>query len=205
MDLNIEQKRKYLKSVYQLRGKRIILASGSPRRIEILRSIGLQFESYPAEVEESFSNNDDVLVSVRQIAHSKAAWVWKRTKADLVVAADTVVIQGKQIFLKPKDENDAYQILKSLSGKSHQVLTGFCMMTQQHKIEEFESTTVHFYSLSDDEINAYIQSGEPLDKAGAYGIQGLAALFVKRIEGCYFNVTGFPLGKFFECLNRIIY
>jgi septum formation protein len=205
LDLTIQQKREYLNPVYQFKGKKIILASGSPRRIDILRSIGLQFESYPAEIEESFTNNDDVLESVQKIAQSKAEWVWERTKADLVIAADTVVRQGKRIFLKPKDGNEAYQILKSLSGKSHQVLTGFCIITPQHKIRDFESTTVHFHSLSDDEINSYIQSGEPLDKAGAYGIQGLAALFVKKIEGCYLNVMGFPLGKFFQCLKSIRY
>ena len=198
-----KMKKQFLTDLSQLHGKRIILASQSPRRTELLRSVGLNFDIVPSYLDEEISDKVDSLHFVRDISFKKAQSVWEKTETDLVIAADTIVTMDNQIFGKPRNADDAGKMLQKLSGRIHHVITGFCLLLKDRKIIDHEITKVTFYRLTDQEIDAYLSSKEYSDKAGAYGIQGLASLFVKKVEGCYFNVVGFPLGKFYQHLKNI--
>ncbi len=192
---------KFISLLCQLEDKKIVLASQSPRRIELLRSVGLDFEIYPPRVEEKLRKGTSPVDYARSNACEKAHWVARHVGYDLIIAADTVVTRDDRIFEKPDDPAHAKTMLKELSNGTHQVITGFCLLGNKREIIDHEITRVTFYPLSESEIDMYLQSDEPFDKAGAYGIQGFASLFIKRIEGCYFNVVGFPLGKFYQHLK----
>ena len=194
-------KEQFISQLCGLEDKKVVLASQSPRRIELLRHNGLMFDIYPVDGEETVQSYTDAIDYARQLARWKAEWVWQRVTADLVIAADTIVVKDNEIFGKPGNENEAREILRTLSNATHEVITALCLISAQQEIVDHEVTEVTFYPLSDVEIESYLASGEPFDKAGAYGIQGLAGLFVKRIEGCYFNVMGFPLGRFYQRLK----
>lgn len=196
-------KRQFLSDFCDLHEKKIVLASQSPRRIGLLRSVGLKFDIMPPKLKEEINEEVDSLQFVRDISFKKAQSAWKKSKADMVIAADTIVTMDNQIFGKPKDAENAAMMLRKLAGRIHHVISGFCLLTKDQQIIDHEITKVTFYKLSVEEIKAYIDSGEYADKAGAYAIQGLASLFIKKIEGCYFNVVGFPLGKFYQCLKEI--
>ncbi|KNY27091.1 Maf family protein [Pseudobacteroides cellulosolvens] len=177
--------------------KDIILASASPRRSELLKRIGLKFEVVPADIDEANIRELGPESYTVDIAHKKALDIVNRNyKNSLVIAADTVVVKGG-IMGKPTDENEAFEMLKALQGQWHEVITGVAIIDSDSKAEilDYEKTLVKMTSLSDMEIRAYIMSGEPMDKAGSYGIQGVGAMIVERIEGCYFNVVGLPLNK----------
>ena len=122
---------------------------------------------------------------------------------DLIIAADTIVTLDGHIFEKPSGHIQAEQMLRQLSNRTHEVISGFCLLTHDDKILDHQTSRVTFYKLSDPEIEMYLSSDEPFDKAGAYGIQGFASLFIKKLEGCYFNVVGFPLGKFYQHLKEL--
>lgn len=154
-------------------------------------------------MKEEIPEKVDSLRFVRDLALKKARLAKRKMTADLVIAADTIVTMDNEIFGKPKDADDATVMLNKLSGRIHHVITGVCILAGARQILDHEITKVTFYRLTEDEISAYISSGEFADKAGAYGIQGLASLFVKKIEGCYFNVVGFPLGRFYQHLKEI--
>lgn len=194
---------KFMTRVCALEDKKIILASQSPRRIEMLRAAGLQFEVCPAEVDESPIHYSDEIDYVRHNALEKATYVWAKHSADLVIAADTIVVKDGRIFEKPLNADDARSTLRILGGAVHEVVTGFCLKTVQQEILDEESTRVTFYPLSEEEIEAYLATGEAYDKAGGYGMQGLAGLFIRKIEGCYYNVVGFPLAKFYQHLKDL--
>ncbi len=194
---------KFTTLLCNLEEKKIVLASQSPRRIDLLRSVGLEFEIYPPQFDEKPMPGFSPVDYVRHNASEKAHWVAKHVEHDLVIAADTVVTLNDHIFEKPAGHSDAQSMLKQLSGRSHEVITGFCLLTPDEKIIDHELTRVTFYELSVAEIEMYLNSDEPFDKAGAYGIQGFAALFIKQLEGCYFNVMGFPLGKFYQQLKKL--
>lgn len=196
-------KKHFLTEVSRLSGKKIVLASQSPRRIALLRSAGLTFEIVPSNTDEQIGEKVDSIQFVRDMSLKKAQLVWEKVDADLVIGADTIVTMDNEIFGKPKDAAEAAAMLHKLSGRIHHVISGFCLLSRDDKIVDHEITKVTFYRLSNDEINAYLATKEYSDKAGAYGIQGFASLFVKKIEGCYFNVVGFPLGKFYQCLKEI--
>lgn len=196
-------KKQFLTDLLQLHGKKIVLASQSPRRIELLHSVGINFHAIPSNVQEEISEKVDSLQFVRDISLRKAKSVWEETDVDLVIAADTIVTMDNQIFGKPKDAGDAATMLRKLSGRIHHVISGLCLLLKDQQIIDHEITKVTFYKLSDKEIYNYLATQEHADKAGAYGIQGMASLFVKKIEGCYFNVVGFPLGKFYQHLKEI--
>lgn len=192
---------KFISLLCQLEDKKVILASQSPRRIELLRTVGLEFEIYPAQIEEKYRPDMSPVEYVRHNASEKTHWVAEHTDADLIIAADTVVVLGNEIFEKPRHHQQAEKMLRRLSGNTHQVITGFCLKSANQLVIDHESTNVTFYPLSQAEIEMYLRSDEPFDKAGAYGIQGLASLFIREIHGCYFNVVGFPLGKFYQRLK----
>lgn len=173
---------------------RIILASGSPRRRELLERFNIQgLEVIPALGEEKPHPELDPSGLVSALSAAKAREIFGKNPDALVIGADTVVACSGEVLGKPKDVHDARRMLKMLSGRAHEVLTGITVISPRGEVRRVEKTLVHFRELSARETDAYIASGEPMDKAGAYGIQGLASLFVERIEGDYFNVVGLPL------------
>src|SRR5690554_5852914 len=177
---------------------RLILASASPRRRELLRMLGLDFEILVSNAEESKGElPDSPGEQVIELAARKAGEIAGLHPDALVIAADTIVVAEKQILDKPGDEEDARRMLSFLSGRWHEVYTGVALVkaAEKKRLVDYERTRVKFRPLSREEIDRYIRSGEPMDKAGAYGIQGLGAVLVERIEGCFFNVVGLPLAK----------
>ena len=188
---------------------KLILASSSPRRAQILRDAGFDFSIQPANVDESLAPGEAVEAYVARIAQAKAHAVAGRALADgtpaIVIAADTVVLAGKQILPKPKDADDARRMLRLLNATTHEVLTGLFVIRAYDGISfaHLERTRVEFTRISDFDIDAYIQTKEPFDKAGAYGIQGIGGRFVRKVDGCYFNVMGLPLSRLWEILRQM--
>ena len=175
---------------------KIILASKSPRRKEILETMGVEFEIDVADVDESVDESLSPLEAVCEISKRKAKAVSQRhTGEKIIISADTVVVIDGRIIGKPKDKEDAFNILKGLSGKTHEVYTGFTIFGNGKSKTDYEVTKVHFKELCDEDIKRYIETGEPMDKAGAYGIQQKGNLFVEYIHGDYYNVVGFPISK----------
>ena len=175
---------------------KIILASKSPRRKEILETMGVQFEIDVADVDESVDACLSPVEAVCEISKRKAQKIAERHGDDeIVISADTIVVIDGKIIGKPKDKEDAFCILKNLSGRTHEVYTGFTVSGNGKTKTDFEVTKVHFKELCDDDIRRYIATGEPMDKAGAYGIQQKGNLFVDYIHGDYYNVVGFPISK----------
>lgn len=186
-----------------------ILASASPRRKELMEIITKDFEVIVSDTDESVIDKETTPpgIYVQELALLKAAASAKavlRKKNALIIGADTIVVSEGRILGKPKDEAEAFDILKKLSGKTHEVYTGFCIMRikDAYTICDCVKTEVTFRSLSDERINAYIQTGEPLDKAGAYGIQGKGSMLIKNISGDYFNVVGFPVSEIAAALEK---
>jgi len=175
--------------------RRLILASASPRRRELLAQAGFTFEVRPAHVNEDPRAGEDPLSYVVRLARDKAQAVFieLNNSEAMVLGADTTVTLDSHILAKPEDAADAARMLRMLSGRTHRVITGIAVATAKGTEVAAEVTGVQFITLSDEEIAAYIATGEPMDKAGAYGIQGLAAKWIPRVEGCYFNVVGLPL------------
>ncbi|HZA50651.1 MAG TPA: Maf family protein [Myxococcaceae bacterium] len=178
----------------------LVLASGSPRRRELLERLGFQLEIVPPEVDESPREGEDPRDYVLRLAREKAERVSTRREAWLVLAADTSVVLGAEILGKPRDGAEAAAMLARLSGRDHRVLTGVATAVAGSAEAVAVETRVHFRSLTEEEIRWYVESGEPLDKAGAYAIQGLGATFVRAIEGSVSNVVGLPLVETLELL-----
>ena len=189
-----------------MEGKKIkwILASASPRRKELLTQIGLSFEVMVSEADEKMEEGLAPGELVKRLSLLKAEAVKKQVGFENygIIGADTVVYHKGEILGKPKDTEDAFRMLRSLSGDTHSVFTGVSILLPGEKHVFFSETKVTFDSLSDGEIRAYIAGGEPMDKAGAYGIQGLGGSFVTGIEGEYANVVGFPIGAFCHFLRE---
>lgn len=181
----------------------MILASASPRRKEILENFGFSFETIVKNIDET-SDKAKAEEKILEIAEKKARAAAIDFPDENVAGADTVVVVDGKILGKPKNEEEAFSMLKSLSGRSHEVITAFSFININKNISysDYEITKVYFKNLTDDEINWYINTKEPMDKAGAYGIQGKGAFFVEKIEGDFFSVMGFPLGKFVRFLNK---
>jgi septum formation protein len=173
----------------------LVLASSSPRRAEILRAVGWPFEAVAANVDETARDGEEVVEYVERLACEKAEAVAEGRASGLVVGADTVVAVGGQVLGKPSDDEDARRMLRLLSGRWHDVLTGVALVRTEtgEVLVSHELTRVRFAPMSDEEIDGYIASGEPADKAGAYGVQGRASLFIEEIEGDYWNVVGLPV------------
>ena len=170
----------------------LILASQSPRRRELLGLTGLDFTVRVADIDETMDPAAAPFDEVARVSREKALAV-AREPEDVVIAADTIVVCGGKVLGKPRDEEDAFRILSLLSGRSHEVMTGMTVLRGEEIITHTEVTKIHFRELLPTEIRAYIASGEPMDKAGAYGIQGGAALFADQMEGDYYNVMGLPV------------
>jgi septum formation protein len=180
----------------------IILASQSPRRKQLLTTLGLEFKVIPSKFDESIIKyNNSPSKYCETLALKKAEYIANIHHEKLVIGADTIVVCDNEIFPKPKNKFMASYYLSKLSGKSHQVFTGISLILNQKKHTFHESTTVTFKNLSKIEIEYYINNFNPMDKAGAYGIQDWSSIFVKNINGCYFNVVGFPISRVYTELK----
>lgn len=193
-------------SFLNLDGKKLILASASPRRENLLKMIGFDFEVVDSQVDEQSEVYTIPEVHVLELAQKKALKVAEKIKSGLIIGADTIVVLNNQILGKPKDAKQAKEILRQLSDRTHTVYTGFAIVEKPsgEMVSEFEKTLVSFRKLADEEIVRYIQSGSPLDKAGGYGIQDQGALFVEKIDGCFYNVMGLPVTKLYQALGKFI-
>jgi len=180
----------------------LVLASNSPRRRQILTDAGIPFIVRAPDILEERSQDETAIQYVRRLAQQKA-WAIDANPAEVVLAADTVVVVDAQVLEKPRDASDAARMLRMLSGRVHEVLTGVCLRTSSQMIVDTAVTEVHFSNLSEEEISDYVRSGEPMDKAGAYAIQGLASKFIDRIDGCYFNVVGLPVALVYQHLKAL--
>ena len=180
----------------------LILASQSPRRRELLGLAGLDFLVRVADIDETMDPGKAPFDEVARVSRMKAMAV-SRDQGDVVIAADTIVVCEGQVLGKPRDEEDAFRILSLLSGRSHEVMTGMTVLKDDEIITHTEVTKIHFRDLLPGEIRAYIASGEPMDKAGAYGIQGGAALFADQMEGDYYNVMGLPVCRLAMILRSL--
>ena len=179
----------------------IILASKSPRRRELLELAGVPFSVETEDVEETFDPGLLPAEIVRHLSRIKAEAVFKKHPAKTVLGADTIVVLDGGILGKPKDEEEAVRMLQALSGKTHEVFTGVTILSGKTEYSFAERTAVTFYELSEEEIRTYVSTGEPLDKAGAYGIQGRGVTLVRSIEGDYPNVVGLPVAKVVRALR----
>ncbi|BBR57175.1 Maf family protein [Klebsiella sp. WP4-W18-ESBL-05] len=181
----------------------LYLASGSPRRQELLTQLGISFEKVVPGIEEVRRPHEEAQHYVARLAREKAqAGVALVCKDRPVLGADTIVILNGEVLEKPRDEAHAAAMLRMLSGNTHQVMTAVALADRQHTLDCLVVTEVTFRTLSDDDIAAYVASGEPLDKAGAYGIQGLGGCFVRKINGSYHAVVGLPLVETYELLSN---
>ena len=180
----------------------LILASQSPRRRELLGLTGLDFTVRVADIDETMDTGKVPFDEVARVSRLKALAV-QREPEDVVIAADTIVVCGGEVLGKPRDEEDAFRILSLLSGRSHEVMTGMTVLRGDEIVTHTEVTKIHFRRLHPDEIRAYIATGEPMDKAGAYGIQGGAALFADQMEGDYYNVMGLPVCRLAMILRSL--
>ena len=181
---------------------RLILASQSPRRRELLGLFRRPFTIQVADIDETMDADRPPYDEVARVSRAKAEAI-AREKDDIVVAADTIVVCNGQILGKPWDEADAFRMLRLLSGRDHQVMTGMTVLRGDRAVTCTEVTDIHFRELSDKEIESYIATGEPMDKAGSYGIQGGAALFAERMVGDYYNVMGLPVCRLYQILAEI--
>lgn len=180
----------------------LILASQSPRRKELMGFFHIPFTVRVADIDETMDSNQPADREVARVSRSKALAV-PRGKDDVVIAADTIVVCNGVVLGKPKDETDAYRMLRLLSGRDHQVMTGLCVLRGEEILSCTEVTDIHFRELSDKEILSYIATKEPMDKAGSYGIQGGAALFAEKLCGDYYNVMGLPVCRLGQLLKQI--
>ncbi|MCF7825511.1 MAG: Maf family protein [Candidatus Marinimicrobia bacterium] len=184
----------------------LILASASPRRKLLLEQIGLSFKVVPSQMHEPPCEDQNPVEYASTLAILKAREISDQYPASLVIGADTIVVIGNTVLGKPEDAESARQMLALLSGRNHQVVTAYSFLLKEAQIEEVNHvlTQVHFKKLSQVEIEHYIASGAPLDKAGGYGIQDYSSIFVDRIEGCFYNVVGLPISDFNENLNKLL-
>nr|PZN11528.1 MAG: septum formation inhibitor Maf [Caldicoprobacter oshimai] len=184
---------------------RIILASSSPRRSDLLAQMGLKFEVIPSGQEEKIVENLPPHQLAVELALKKAESVAKRVQGcALIIGADTIVVKGDKVLGKPKDEDEAFQMLMELQGQVHEVITGLAVMEMPTRrcVTAYEKTLVEMAPLTRQDVEGYIRTGEPMDKAGAYGIQGLGGMLIKRIEGCYYNVVGLPIHRLWVILKE---
>jgi septum formation protein len=191
----------------QVREPRIILASASPRRAELLRQIGVEFELAPTETGERPHPDEAPADYITRIARAKVIAAARKHEAGLVIGADTIVVLDGRLMGKPEDEQAAERMLTQLSGRWHAVMTGVALYDIETKgeVADYEKTLVKFARLTEREIEWYVATGEPMDKAGAYGIQGLGGLFVEEIAGNYYNVVGLPIPLVYRLARRLGY
>ena len=187
--------------------QKIYLASKSPRRRKLLKQLGIKFKSFAVDLDEEIIDGEHPAAAVKRLALHKSNAASKKVQNGILITADTIVVLNKKIIGKPVNEKDAFKILSTLSGKTHLVYTGFAVknLDKNKQIVGYEKTEVKFRKLRSNEIWDYIKSGSPMDKAGAYGIQDdFGAVFVEKINGCYYNVVGLPLFKIYKTLLEVL-
>lgn len=182
----------------------VVLASASPRRSQLLKLMGVPFRVEPTDADERLPQGAPSHEAAMALARRKAAKGMLNFPDALVIAADTIVVAGGRILGKPADRGEAVRMLKALRGRSHEVVTGLCVGYRGGLTGAFERTKVLFDHMSDADIDAYVRTGEPFDKAGAYGIQGRAGVFITGIRGCYYNVMGLPLATLRKLLMQVL-
>lgn len=185
---------------------KLVLASASPRRCEILKNAGYEFEICPAQIDETVDEKLSPSELVCTLSQNKAKAVFEslENKKDVaVLGSDTIVVLDGKVLGKPKDEEEAICMLSGLSGKKHKVYTGVCIVTESQTNSFFDCTTVEFFELTPERIKAYVKTREPMDKAGAYGIQGKGCVLVKSINGDFFSVMGLPIAKTSKALKKV--
>lgn len=182
---------------------RIVLASASPRRLDVLRQLGVEPEVIPADVDESYLEGESPAEHVERLARKKAEAVAARDGQTLVIGGDTVVLDGEVVLGKPASEEAAVSMLLSLSGGTHDVLSGLALCRDGHVASGVSRTAVRMRPFDEAVARAYVATKEPMDKAGGYGIQGLGAALVAEIRGDYYSVVGFPVGLFVELVERV--
>ncbi|VVB79472.1 Septum formation protein Maf [uncultured archaeon] len=185
--------------------QKIILASTSPRRKELAQQMGLDFEIVPSSYEEDMTLDLSPKELAKTLAYGKAKDVAGKFDEGIVIGIDTfVVFNGKKLG-KPKSKQQAIDMLKSFSGKSQEVYSGIALIDCKTKkeIKDFEVTTLKFRKMNDEEIKKYVETGEPMDKAGAYAVQGLSSIFIEKVNGCYQNIVGFPIHKIYQSLTKL--
>jgi len=183
---------------------KIILASQSPRRKELLSLLGLNYEAIPADIDEQIDLNNDLIKEIEKLSYQKANHVFKNHSDALIIGSDTIVKIGNDVLGKPSSYEQAKKMLEELSNKTHEVVTGVSIIVGE-SVETFSSIAkVTFYELSEKEIDEYIKTNEPMDKAGAYAIQGIGAKFIKSIEGDYHTIMGLPIGELYHRLQKYL-
>lgn len=190
-----------------LLNERLVLASTSPRRAEILKAVGWPFEVEPVRVDETRASGEKAVAYVQRLAEAKAAAAAASLASGLVLGGDTVVVVDEAILGQPRDVEDARRMLRLRSGRWHEVLTGVALVRAGEpgvSVVDHESTRVRFSKMSEMEIERYIATGEPMDKAGAYAVQGLAALFIEEIQGDYYNIVGLPVRLVYELWSQTV-
>jgi septum formation protein len=184
----------------------VFLASKSPRRRRLLKQLGIKFKSFSVNSSEDLTDGEHPVACVKRLALEKLQKAERRVNNGIIITADTIVVLEGKVIGKPTSKADAVKILSLLSGKVHTVYTGFCVLNQKTNVlvTDYERTEVEFRPLKKDEIVDYVDGGSPMDKAGAYGIQDdFGAVFVSRINGCYYNVVGLPLTKLYNALRKV--
>lgn len=182
----------------------LILASSSPRRRELLEKYGYKFEIKKADIDETMDSNLSPFENVLNVSFKKAKKIYEDNKNDVILACDTIVVYDGKIYGKPKDEKDAYNMLKLFSGKTHEVISGVCILAPGKKYNFYETSYVKFKELSDEDIKSYIETKEPFDKAGSYAIQGIGKKLVERFSGDLNNIIGLPIDKVDEVLKGLL-
>lgn len=189
------------------KNNKITLASKSPRRRKLLKQLNLKFRAISVDTPEKIKKGEKPNNTVTRISKEKLEKAREVISEGIIITADTIVVLDNKIIGKPANKKDAYRILKKLSGRTHKVYTGYSIFNckNKHSITDYVKTSVKFRKLTDDEIYEYISTGSPMDKAGAYGIQDdFGAVFIEKINGCYYNVVGLPLAKLYHAMLRII-
>ncbi|MCH4266506.1 MAG: Maf family protein [Solobacterium sp.] len=183
--------------------KSLILASKSPRRRQLLEKCGLPFEVSPADIDETINENGYLPDQIRMLAERKAAAVLKDHPNEVVIGSDTIVTIDQKVLGKPKDAEDAKRMLRQLSGHTHEVITGICILSSMREYSNVSVSEVTFADLDDQEIEKYVETGEPMDKAGAYAVQGIASRYITRIHGDYYSIMGLPVSMVYEELKNL--
>ena len=183
--------------------KTVILASQSPRRRELLEKCSIPFQVDAADIDETIDNNNDLADEIKKLAERKAQEVFKRHLDDIVIAADTIVTIDHEVLGKPKNDDDAKRMLRRLSDRTHQVITGLCIMSADKKYSVFSISEVTFAKMDEKEIDAYIATGETRDKAGAYAIQGYGSRYITGIRGDFYSIMGLPVSIVYQQLKHI--
>ena len=183
--------------------RKLILASQSPRRKELLEKCGYPFDVIVADIDESIDSSLTLENAIQQLAYKKAKKIFDDYPDAIVIGSDTIVSINKKILGKPKDEQEAFNMLKLLSGKTHEVITGLTILTKEKKYNHVSVNKVTFYDLSDEEIYKYISTKEPMDKAGSYAIQGIASRYIKSIDGDYYAIVGLPVSVVYHILKEL--